>query len=45
MLPNGFGLGAVVSACVWGNCAKPVLYAAFPLSEKYFLKMFANSKQ
>ena len=24
---NGFGLGAVVSACAWGNCAKPVLAA------------------
>lgn len=24
---NVFGLGAVVSACAWGNCAKPVLAA------------------
>lgn len=27
MAHNGFGLGAVVSACAWENCAKPVLPA------------------
>ena len=42
---NGFGLGAVERQPVrWENCAKPVLYAAFLLLEKYFLKMFGNSK-